>query len=349
MATRLTLEERRKVAAWMEVFGSPSVVRNKFQQWFQKDPPSRLTIRRIHEKFERTGAVTNDCKGNSGRPRSIRTEDNIINVQGTMINSPKKSSTRVAMETGIARTSVLRILHLDLGMKPYHIQMVQALSDADKIARVRAAEVFLEMTNIDPNVVFFMSDEATFHVSGNVNKHNCVIWGTYNPHDRREHTRSSPKVNVWCGISKFGVLGPYFFNAQTVTGDSYLDMLQNFVVDNLPLRILTSGYFQQDGAPPHYSLAVRNYLDDTFGRRWIGRAGPLAWPARSPDLTPCDFWLWGMVKERVYATRPIDINDLKERITTVVRSIPKEMCERAMASMVKRLHKCIENEGIQVE
>ncbi|KAG8270239.1 hypothetical protein J6590_089784 [Homalodisca vitripennis] len=71
MATRLTLEERRKVASWME-----------------KDPPSRLTIRRIHEKFERTGAVTNDCKGNSGRPRSIRTEDNIINVQGTIINSP---------------------------------------------------------------------------------------------------------------------------------------------------------------------------------------------------------------------------------------------------------------------
>lgn len=82
-------------------------------------------------------------------------------------------------------------------------------------------------------------------------------------------------------------------------GDSYVYMLQNFIVDNLPFRIMTSGYFLQDGAPPHYSLTIRHCLDETFVRRWIGIAGPLTYPARSIDLTPCDFWLWGMVKDRV--------------------------------------------------
>lgn len=55
MSTRITLEERRKVVAWIEAFES---VRKKFQQRFQKDPPSR----RLHETFMRTGSVTNDSK-----------------------------------------------------------------------------------------------------------------------------------------------------------------------------------------------------------------------------------------------------------------------------------------------
>ncbi|KAL1516426.1 hypothetical protein ABEB36_000344 [Hypothenemus hampei] len=47
----------------------------------------------------------------------------------------------------------------------------------------------------------------------------------YSFYERREHTRSSPEVNVWCGISKFGVRGPPFCNDQTLTGDSNLDIL----------------------------------------------------------------------------------------------------------------------------
>ena len=44
------------------------------------------------------------------------------------------------------------------------------------------------------------SDEATFHLSGKLNKHNVRIWGSENPHASRELQRDSPKVNVWCGI-----------------------------------------------------------------------------------------------------------------------------------------------------
>jgi hypothetical protein len=46
----------------------------------------------------------------------------------------------------------------------------------------------------------------------------------------------------------------------------------------------------------------------------------------TPDLTPCDVWLWGTVKERVYCRKICDINDLNDRIRTVVSSIPHEMC-----------------------
>jgi hypothetical protein len=42
----------------------------------------------------------------------------------------------------------------------------------------------------------------------------------------RRHVRDSPKVNVWCGVMCNMIIGPFFFAEKTVTGSSYLDMLQ---------------------------------------------------------------------------------------------------------------------------
>ncbi|GBL80860.1 hypothetical protein AVEN_26282-1 [Araneus ventricosus] len=49
--------------------------------------------------------------------------------------------------------------------------------------------------------------------------------------------------------------------------------------------------FQQDGAPPHYCNIVREFLDTTFPQRWIDRGAVMAWPPRSPDITPLNFYL----------------------------------------------------------
>jgi hypothetical protein len=48
---------------------------------------------------------------------------------------------------------------------------------------------------------------------------------------------------------------------------------------------------QEDGAPPHGGLPVRQFLEVTFRKRWIGRDGPTPWPPRSPDITPLDFFM----------------------------------------------------------
>ena len=53
--------------------------------------------------------------------------------------------------------------------------------------------------------------------------------------------------------------------------------------------------YQQDGAPPHWKLTVRAYLNDNLPRRWTGGASGedtvmLKWPQHSPDLTPAIFF-----------------------------------------------------------
>jgi hypothetical protein len=46
------------------------------------------------------------------------------------------------------------------------------------------------------------------------------------------------------------------------------------------------------------------------------------WPLRSPDATPCDFFLWGYVKDQVYVPHlPASIPELKVRIRTAIETI----------------------------
>jgi transposase len=205
------------------------------------------------------------------------------------------------------------------------------------------------MLEIDPsvkdNIIF--SDEATFHVSGRVNRHAAVYWATENPHVVRSYTKNSPKINVWCGVSSKRIFGPYFFQ-NNINGANYLEMLEEFV-DEIPLGMAERCYFQQDGAPAHYARPVKDFLDMQFPGRWIGRGGPIDWPPYSPDLTPLDFWLWGMLKNVVYSSPISNIEELKLKIHEATSSIPADMCERVINAAFRRFEVCAENGGAQVE
>lgn len=81
-----------------------------------------------------------------------------------------------------------------------------------------------------------------------------------NPHVSLEHVRDSPKVNVFCAMSKKRVYGPFFFEEGTVNGEVYLIMLQNWLMEKLHEEESSDFIFQQDGAPLHGCLKVRQYL-----------------------------------------------------------------------------------------
>ena len=52
------------------------------------------------------------------------------------------------------------------------------------------------------------------------------------------------------------------------------------------------------------------------------------WPPRSPDLTPCDFFLWGYVKDNAYKPPlPQNVRELQDRIPAAVQTIDGEHFE----------------------
>ena len=80
-------------------------------------------------------------------------------------------------------------------------------------------------------------------------------------------------------------------------------------------------WFEHDGAPAHFGVHVRQDLDASYGENWIVLGGPRPWPARSPDLTPLDFYDWGFMKYLVYSTPVVSELDWIGRIVKAVATI----------------------------
>ena len=72
---------------------------------------------------------------------------------------------------------------------------------------------------------------------------------------------------------------------------------------------LITGYYQQDGATCHTSNVSMREIESFFQDRIISK---YLWPPRSPDLTPADFFLWGLLKGKVYKNTPPTIEQLKD-------------------------------------
>jgi hypothetical protein len=72
--------------------------------------------------------------------------------------------------------------------------------------------------------------------------------------------------------------------------------------------------FQQDGATSHTARNSINAINQLFPNYIISRNGEISWPARLPDLSACDCFLWGYLKSKVYAHCSQNIAELELRI-----------------------------------
>ena len=84
------------------------------------------------------------------------------------------------------------------------------------------------------------------------------------------------------------------------------------------------------------------HLNDSSGNRWIRHGGTIAWPPRSPDLTPLDFHSWGYMKTLVYDI-PVETQDLVA-IIQVVHGVVRDMpgiFPRIRHDLIRRYRKCI--------
>jgi hypothetical protein len=83
-------------------------------------------------------------------------------------------------------------------------------------------------------------------------------------------------------------------------------------------------------------------LRQVFGDRILSRE---IWPQRSPDLTPCDYYLWVAVKGAVYEHNPHTFVELKEAITNFTRNIPSIELSRVFANKIRRVVACLQARG----
>ena len=111
------------------------------------------------------------------------------------------------------------------------------------------------------------------------------------------------------------------------------------------ILFLWDGHFQQGGATAHTANESVTIVRNMFPGHLISRFGDVPWPPRPPDLSTCDFFLWGYLKSRVYTDKPRTMNDLKKVIGQEIRPIDRQLLARVMDDFKKRLENYIQEDG----
>lgn len=260
---------------------------------------------------------------------------------------------RAARQTNMACTTIFRTLKQN-HFKAYHLSRVQALHPGDAERRIQFCRIINQKLEQDHRFLhkILWSDESCFTRRGMVNFHNLRVWSTQHPHEvRPRNFQREFSVNVWMGIVGNNVLGPFLL-PHRLNGQYFLEFLQENhaeFLENVPLNVRNQLYFQLDGCPAHYFAPVLNWLNTNYGERWIGRGGPVAWPPRSPDITPMDFFLWGYIKDIVYATPVNTREELIQRIRDAARTITPEHLSNVRRSILRRSDLCINQNGSHFE
>lgn len=85
-------------------------------------------------------------------------------------------------------------------------------------------------------------------------------------------------------------------------------------------------WFQQDRVTAQTAIISMTKLRQIFPTRLVFLRGNLGWPAKSPNLSISDFFLWGYLKEKVFKHRPHTLEELQSRIKEEIAATPVDMC-----------------------
>lgn len=322
-------------------------------------PSRRWSVRTVNyflKRLEETGSTIR--RQGSGRPRSVRVEENVTKVKDMILSQEGKpgsslSQRETARETNISRSSVQRIAKHELRLKVFKRVHVSELSVAAKQKRQECSERLLRRFSVRTVKDICFSDEKIFTVTTPKNPQNDRVHSTAQtkrdvPKENllRMHSRSRGSVMVWMGFTMHHKLSPIFVPAGAkVNAQVYQTEILNSALPELrdkePNFIL-----QQDGAPAHRAHSTLEYLTSS-NTRFIE---PALWPPNSPDLNPLDYFLWSALEHEVYKGGNIDdVDDLKRRIVVAWDKVPQASLCAAINKWRSRLQNVVEAQGGHIE
>jgi len=317
----------------------------------------KSTVHNVIARFKETG--TNERRAGSGRPRTARTVRNmrrIIARIGRNPNSRKNSLRKMGKALGIGRMSVRRIIVNDIGAKSRKKARGQSLNENSRQKRLDRCKRLKQRFCAGRHRKILFTDEKLFDVEQSFNPQNHRDWSVKPlPLEQRIVARQQkPKqVMVWAGVHwKYGKTPLVFVpDGQRMDGKIYRDMLENSVFPwvGRTFQSKEGWTFQQDGAPSHKAEETQVMIGtncpsfisvDISPKRANGE-----WPPSSPDLSPMDYSIWGILQEEACSNPHQSVQALKESLIKAWDKIPLETVQKAVDDFPKRLSMCIGAKG----
>ena len=90
-------------------------------------------------------------------------------------------------------------------------------------------------------------------------------------------------------------------------------------------------------------------LEEYFADNIISNRSENIWPPYNTDLNPCDYFLWGFLKDKVFSENNSNLTKdiVKEKIKEYCNEnvITKVICENVIKNLIFRLKYCIIKNG----
>lgn len=248
----------------------------------------------------------------------------------------RQSSKQIVETVGTSSSTVRKILKKNK-YHSYKIQKFNKIFPENCFQRMQFCETVMEKCNNNDNFLqnIIFTDESSFPLHGNHNPQIVRYWSRERQHlTYNARTQYPQKLNVWTGFLNNHIAGPFFINGN-LNSHKYLNLFQDDIVpaiDRLPDININNVWFQQDACPAHNAVPVKAYLSRIFPDRLICAGGNIHWPARSPDLSPNHFYLWGYVKQSIYITqeeRAANLEELQQRIVNCMHEILPQTLAKA--------------------
>jgi len=287
-----------------------------------------------------------------GRPSTSHTEETVARVREIIRADRHLTIREVAEEVKIAFVTCQKILTEDLQMRRVAVKFVPHLLTAEqKDNRVSVCTDLRDQAENDPN---FMSSVITGD--------ECWVYG-YDPETKQMSsqwsTSSSPrpkkarqvKSNIKTMLIAFfdidGLVHHEFVpTGQMVNKEFYKTVLQRLhdaVRRYRPEKWHSGNWIlHHDNAPAHRAVTTNEFLAEH-------NISSLPQPSYSPDLAPCDFFLFPQLKKTMKGRRFDYVEDIQAYAMRQLRALNKSDYQRCFCQWQERWNKCIQAQGYYFE
>ncbi len=301
----------------------------------------------------------------TGRPKSGRSAANIDLLRQLVEDDRRKTIRELVVQSGLSQGTVHHIICNDLKLSCICAKFVpRLLTDEQKDHCATLAA--LNLSSLDDGGRFFMErivsgDETWLYCFDPQSKQRSLQWhpkGAERPLKALRLCSSSKKVMLTLFFDCEGPILMHFLpKGETITSEVYCDILAEL---REAIRLKHPSMWRHDQHGMRTFLLHHNNATPHTANRTIAAIGSndidmIPHPAYSPDMVPCDFSVFPVLKEELRGHAFTNVEELKAETRRVLLGWPKDFYRRSIWDMAKRWAKCVaaggeyfEGRGIEI-
>lgn len=317
------------------------------QKAFGEDSMSQNRTFVWHKDFKEGRESVSDMP-RSGRPSTSTTDENIASVKNLVMENRSISIREIAALLDISFGSTEHILTEILGMKRIEARLVpKELNFLQKQHRVEVAKQMIANADSDPTFMerIITGDETWVYEFDMLTSQQSSEWRAEDEPKPKKSRQSRSKIKVLLTVffDFRGVVHSEFLpEGRTVNKEYYLQVMRRLreaIRKKRPeLWRNNSWILHHDNAPSHTALTICEFLAKNS-------TNTIKQAPYSPDLAPCDFFLFPKLKIPLRGRRFESIDAIKKNSLEELKAIHSSAYKKCMDDWIKRWHMCVASNG----